>query len=263
MELLDGKTYRLLQVASVRGREFSTREIGHIANLPAEEVESCFDELARERQFIEKSRAAEWPDGVVAEAYRFVHALYREVLYDGASLTHRIQTHKAMAGFLETHYLNPASDMASELGIHFEGGRDYLRAVYYLQEAAGIAAKRFANVEAIRHLRDALTLLARVPHADRAEPEAAVLDQLGLVYQWLVMLKSAINSFEQCLLASRRIGRCDLETNALLRLSGVLFWTDHHRSLETAERAVQVSMEGPDRGGIGKRGGITPLVEWL
>jgi tetratricopeptide (TPR) repeat protein len=43
------------------------------------------------------------------------------------------------------------------------------------------------------------------------------------------------------------IGRYDLETNALLRLSGVLFWTDHERSLETAERAVDVSWNASDR----------------
>jgi DNA-binding winged helix-turn-helix (wHTH) protein/tetratricopeptide (TPR) repeat protein len=243
LELLSEHTRGLLQVASVAGLKFSTREIAGAAGLPPDEVESCFEELAFERQFIENAGAMEWPDGAF---YRFVHALYRDVLYATVSPTRCIQAHKKLADFLEANYGDSAADIASELAAHFKGSREYLRAVYYLQEAAGSAARRYANAEACEHLQDALDLLRRVPHSERVEPEAAVLDQLGLVRQSAGETKAAIATFEKCVATARSIGRYDLETNALLRLSGALFWTDHERSLETAERAVAVSRSVSD-----------------
>ncbi len=246
-DLLNERTRELLQTASIAGLIFTTREIAAITGSPTEEMASCCEELASERQFIETAGAVEWPDGFVSEAYRFIHVLYRDVLYSSVSPTRCIQVHKDLAYFLETSYGESARVIASELAAHFKGGREYLRAVYYLQEAAGNAARRFANTEAVEHLQKALDLLERVPYSERVEPEAAVLDQLGLAHQSAGNTKAALATFENCLSTARRIGRYDLETNALLRLSGVLFWTDHKRSLETAKQAVNVSANVADR----------------
>lgn len=246
-ELLDERTRELLQAASIAGLIFMAREIATITGTPTEEVASCCDELARGRQFIETAGAVEWPDGFVSEAYRFVHALYRDVLYRSVSPTRCIQVHKELAYYLETSYGESARVIASELAAHFNWGREYLRAVYYLQEAAGNAARRFSNAEAVEHLEKALDLLARVPYSERVEPEAAVLDQLGLAHQSAGNTEAALITFDKCLSIARSTGRYDLETNALLRLSGVLFWTDHKRSLETAKQAVEVSASVSDR----------------
>ena len=43
LELLDERTRGLLEAASIRGLECSTREIGYVTDSAAEDVESCFD----------------------------------------------------------------------------------------------------------------------------------------------------------------------------------------------------------------------------
>jgi uncharacterized protein YbdZ (MbtH family) len=57
-------------------------------------------------------------------------------------------------------------DIAPQLAIHFERGRDDVRALRYLGIAAARARQRFANREAIGYLEAALALLALLPDED-------------------------------------------------------------------------------------------------
>jgi tetratricopeptide (TPR) repeat protein len=62
-----------------------------------------------------------------------------------------------------------AREIAAELALHFERGRDVRRAVMYLQYAAENAVQRFAHAEAIATLQHALTQLTLLP-APEQEP---------------------------------------------------------------------------------------------
>ena len=55
-----------------------------------------------------------------------------------------------------------AVDIAAELAVHCEQGREYERSVHYLEHAARKAMRRGAAYEAIRHLRTALRLLPTI-----------------------------------------------------------------------------------------------------
>jgi hypothetical protein len=48
---------------------------------PVSEVEACCTRLSRHEQFVAAGGISEWPDGSRATSYRFLHALYQEVLY--------------------------------------------------------------------------------------------------------------------------------------------------------------------------------------
>ena len=65
-----------------------------------------------------------------------------------------------------------APELAAELALHFDRGRDARRAIRYLRQAAENAVRRFANLEAIDHLNKALELLETLPDGpERAQEE--------------------------------------------------------------------------------------------
>jgi hypothetical protein len=72
------------------------------------------------------------------------------------------------------------SEIAAELALHFEQGRDYPRAVHYLQHAGENALRKSALQEAISHLTKGLELLKALPDTpERVQQELALRDALG------------------------------------------------------------------------------------
>ena len=80
--------------------------------------------------------------GTVATRYSFLHALYQEVLYERVPVGQRISLHKWIGEREEQAYGGQARVIAAELAVHFERGRDYRRAVRYLQQAGENAVRR-------------------------------------------------------------------------------------------------------------------------
>jgi predicted ATPase len=71
-------------------------------------------------------------------------------------------------------------EIAAELAVHFEQGRDADRALRYLQHAADNALRRSAHADAITHLTRALALLPALPETpERAQRELIVQTTLG------------------------------------------------------------------------------------
>jgi len=111
-----------------------------------------------------------------------VHALYQEVLYEQISASRRIRLHRQIGEREEAGHGERAREIADELAVHFERGRDYERAVRYLEQAGQRAVQRSANREAERHLTTALTLLKMLPDAsNRTEQELVLQAMLGTV----------------------------------------------------------------------------------
>ena len=69
--------------------------------------------------------------------------------------------------------------MATELALHFEGGRDYQQAVNYLLVAADNAVRRFAYRDCIEILQQAHELVPKLSHGVRAEIEVRILEFMG------------------------------------------------------------------------------------
>jgi len=80
----------------------------------------------------------------------------------------------------ETGYGAQAQEIAAELAVHFEQGRDADRALRYLQYAADNALRRSAHADAITHLTKALVLLTVLPETpERAQRELILQTTLG------------------------------------------------------------------------------------
>ncbi|NOT53717.1 MAG: AAA family ATPase, partial [Deltaproteobacteria bacterium] len=154
---------KTLLTASVEGVEFSATSIAAVLKEPAEVVEERCDDLVQQSAFLRFAEAGDWPNGGVAAHYRFTHALYRTILYERLTAPQRVRTHLQLGSSIEAAYGERAREKAAELAIHFELGRDYQRAVRYLQHASTNALLRQANREAITALRKGLTLLPQWP----------------------------------------------------------------------------------------------------
>ena len=170
----------LLEAASVAGRTFTTAAIAAAVAQPEDRVDRQCTLWARQGRFVHAGETETWPDGTVTARYRFVHALYHEVVYRRVAAGQRVHLHRRIGERAEGAYGVQACDIAAELAMHFERGRDYPRAVAYLQHAADTAVRRYANAEAATHLAKGLALLERLPATvERTQQELALQCALG------------------------------------------------------------------------------------
>src|SRR5262249_25099517 len=187
---LDGlsvEDQRVLETASVTGVAFSAAAVAAGLALEVERGDGGCTALARRGQVLRARGEQTWPDGTVAGGYSFVHALYQQVLYDRVSAAQRVRLHQRIGARLEAGYGAQASAMAAELAMHFTRGRDYPRAVQYLQRAGHQALQRAAHVEAHEHLTTGLEVLATLPETPARHQHE--LDLLIALAQALLVTK--------------------------------------------------------------------------
>jgi predicted ATPase len=163
IERVSPEEREVLDAASVAGAEFSAAAVAAGAEQSAEAVEAHCDALVRWEQFLRARGTSEWPDGTMAARYGFIHALYQEVLYEQISASRHIRLHRQVGERQEVAYGDRAGEIAAELAVHFEQGRDYMRAIRYLQQAGENASQRNAYVEAISLFTKGLGLLNTLP----------------------------------------------------------------------------------------------------
>lgn len=164
VDLLDAETQRTLETASVAGVEFSTPALAAGLEEDPQVVEARCNELARQRQYIQECGMQELPNGEVVTRFGFVHAVYQNVLYDRLPAARRVKLHRLIAERGEEVFGERATEIAAELAMHFERGRDYQRAAHYLKAGANKAIRRFAYQEAVDLARRGIKLIADLPH---------------------------------------------------------------------------------------------------
>jgi DNA-binding winged helix-turn-helix (wHTH) protein/tetratricopeptide (TPR) repeat protein len=162
-ERLDNADRLLLEAASAAGMRFSAASVAAAVEQDLVAVEKRCSALAREGQFIRSAEPSQWPDGTLAGGYQFTHELYRTVLYENLSPAHRQLLHRRLGHRLEQAYGQHADELATELAVHFEHGRDPARAINYLEKAATHCSRRGAHREAIATIRRALGMVALLP----------------------------------------------------------------------------------------------------
>src|SRR4030095_11402579 len=149
--------------ASVAGVEFSAAAVAAGVNLEEIDVEERCAALARREQFLRARGTAVWPDGTVAARYGFIHAVYQEGVYEWVPAGRRVWLHQRIGARQEAGYGAQAREIAAELVVHFERGRDSRRAVQYRWQAGRKALQRSAHQEAIAHWTKGLELLQTLP----------------------------------------------------------------------------------------------------
>ncbi len=179
-ERLTAHEQEILEAASVAGESFAAAAVAAGVGTASEQVETCCEGLARREQFLREQGVETWPDGTVCGRYGFVHALYRQEVYEQIGAARRMRLHHRIGARRESGYGERASEIATELALHFEQGQEYARAVRYVDQAGKNALQRSAYVEAISHFTKGLALLTTLPDTpERLQQELSFHIALG------------------------------------------------------------------------------------
>ncbi|MBL8700063.1 MAG: AAA family ATPase [Alphaproteobacteria bacterium] len=185
-QLVEGQFDRLspderetLEVAAVAGAAFSAAALAAGLQRETDRVEQTCSALARQGRFLQHRAPIVWPDGTLATGYRFLHALYRQAIYERVPAARRSELHRRIGEREERAYGDKAGSIAAELAIHFEAARDDEKCLRHLAQAGHNALARHAYLEGGDLLAHALTLLDRLPAPDRERRELDLLLPLG------------------------------------------------------------------------------------
>jgi len=179
---LPSATQQLLEAASIAGTEFSAASVAAALTTETVTIERQCEQLVARQHFLRRIGIEEWPDGTLAVRYSFLHAVYQQLWHERVSPTQLQHYHLRIGERKEQAYGERVREIAAELAVHFEQGRDYRKAVQYLQQAGQNAVRRSAHQEAISLLTKGLELLRTQPYApELIRQELALQTALGPV----------------------------------------------------------------------------------
>ena len=113
--------YRLLQAASVVVvDEFSAAAIASLMNISILQAEDYCEDIAKSTGWIKRSTSRTWPDGTVAQLYKFSHLIYRDYLYQTLPAAKKQTLHFQHAKRLEKAYNNKVKTIAKNLLYHYQ-----------------------------------------------------------------------------------------------------------------------------------------------
>ncbi|NOT53365.1 MAG: AAA family ATPase, partial [Deltaproteobacteria bacterium] len=182
-ERLSRAAQHILEAGSVAGVEFSAAAVAAALAWDVADIEEQCAALAGRQQFLRPAGIAEWPDGTRAARYGFLHALYQQLWHERVSVSQLQRWHLRIGERKEAAYGKRKDEIATELAVHFEQGRDYRRAVQYLHLTGENATRRSAHREAITLLTKGLELLKTLPDTpERQQHELSLQIARGVAF---------------------------------------------------------------------------------
>ena len=210
IDRLPDKAKRLLQTASVLGREFSPRLLEAIWEGTGP-LEPLLAELKR-LEFLYEHNGAE------GASYVFKHALTQEVAYDSLLTTRRQVLHAAVGHAIERLYHGWLAERYEELAHHFTLGEVWEKAFNYLTKSGDKARQAYANQEAIAFYTRAIEVSERITPGLDAAQLLPVYEGRGRV--WLLLRKeAAIADFQRMRQLARASGQLHQEGASLCHLA--------------------------------------------
>jgi class 3 adenylate cyclase/predicted ATPase len=160
-----GSAKETAQLAATMGRNFSQDLLTVISPLSAEDLGEALDRLV--------NSGLAYRRGLPPNAsYEFKHAMVRDTAYGSLLKAACRQNHLLIARGLEAHFPDIVETQPEVLAHHLTMAGQVEKAIDYWEKAGRRAAARSANIEAIDHLEQALSLLQKLPASnDRNERE--------------------------------------------------------------------------------------------
>jgi predicted ATPase len=232
---------RLLQTASVLGREFSFRLLGALWEGP-DALEPLLGELKR-LEFVYEDTGAE------ESIYVFKHVLTQEVAYGSLLHERRRALHARIVEAIETLYADRLAEQVDRLARHAFWGEVWDKAVAYYRQAGAKALARSALREAIACFEQALVAVGHLPESQDRHEQAVNL-RLDMVRNALVQLGALGAMFDHLCEADRlaaslddpsRLGWVSAYLSVYFTMMGHL-----NRAVETGQRALAIAMASKD-----------------
>jgi class 3 adenylate cyclase/predicted ATPase len=167
-----GPAKAIAQIGAVIGREFSEVLLAEVVGGPEDEMASALDNLVAAGLLLRR-------DTQPQTIYQFNHALVQDTAYQSVLKSRRQTLHANIAGVLEAKF--SAAAKPELLAYHFTEAGRIERAIDCWLKAGQHAMQQSAHIEAERHLRAGLELLAALPQgAARHHCEIALQNALGV-----------------------------------------------------------------------------------
>ena len=205
----------LLAAASIQGQEFDSRIVADVLADDAAVVEDRLQRLDRVHAFVRRLHEKQLPDGSLSVAYGFAHALYREAIDEGLTVSGRATLSRASAEALLKRYSNSLPPVASRLAILFELGRDYERAADFFIMAAANAAQLYANEEAVSLSHRAIANAEKLQGLASHTRILASASQVGQLQMVLSRFPDAAADFTIAENAAQAAGDVEAQVNAI------------------------------------------------
>jgi class 3 adenylate cyclase/tetratricopeptide (TPR) repeat protein len=158
IDRLEENLKRIMQVASVIGREFAFRILQSISDM-REDLKSELLNLQGLELIYEKSLFPELE-------YVFKHALTQEVAYNSLLVKRRSEIHKKIGEAIEALYPERQEEFYEVLAHHYSRSDNADKASHYLKLSGDKASQCYANWEAIRFYKGAIDIIDRQPETE-------------------------------------------------------------------------------------------------
>uniref|UniRef100_Q022K7 Transcriptional regulator, putative ATPase, winged helix family n=1 Tax=Solibacter usitatus (strain Ellin6076) TaxID=234267 RepID=Q022K7_SOLUE len=246
LEQLNPEERRALQCGCVVGEHFSVWAVAAMLGEAAASIEEVCDRLAARQQFIRCEGIHAAADGSPSARYEFRHSLYRQALYRSLTGLNRSTLHLRLGEKLMAVCDAGKSELASELALHFEEGRDHARAARCLMLAAENTAKRFSYRDTVRVLRHALELMDDLAPDIRPELEVPVLQRMGDAHYALGEMYDSAVAYEGAARVALKADSKPSQLCALVHSAAPLWYIDADRGNEVCQQALAMSKDLAD-----------------
>ena len=177
IDRLEENLKKIMQVASVIGREFAFRILQAISGTK-EELKTYLLNLQGLEFIYEKSLFPELE-------YIFKHALTQEVAYNSLLLKRRKEIHEKIGKAIEELFTTRLEEFYEMLAYHYSRSDSLEKAFQYLLLSAGKATRNNSLWEALRFYKESLMMLKGMPEADRNKKE-----RLGVILLMAPILRN-------------------------------------------------------------------------
>jgi predicted ATPase len=240
LDRLGGDGKRMVQLASVIGRQFVVRLLERVAGMTGR-----LDGLLAELKALEII----YEHGLLAEpGYIFKHAVIQDVAYGSLLVQSPKDLHRGVGEAIEELYRDRPTEHFAELAHHFTCGEDWSKAMQYSTLAGDQGALVFANVEAKKHYFSALEAAAKLSSPPDWETLLALHSKYAEILLNLSEYDDAAAEYLEALELARRAGDRRREMEAMVWLSNVYDFS--HRgepAIDYNERALAIARELGDR----------------
>jgi hypothetical protein len=239
---LSDDTRSLLARASVLGKEFPLEVVAGLEGAPAREVIRRFDPAVRSRILVRPAPGGAW---------RFGHALIREVLYTSIPMSERIALHLAAGEAIEHLHVDDRDHYLTELAHHFVeaaplAGAD--RAIDHASRAAEGAMAAYAHEEAARLYRMALRVLEVAGGSEATR--VRILLGLGRAESLSGRASAAKDAFRDAATSASSLGLDTELAQAAIGYGGRFFWSRAGDDIHLVPILVEALRRLPERDGV-------------
>jgi len=163
IDRLEDDLKRIMQVASVIGRDFAFRILETITEM-RQELKAYLLNLQGLEFIYEKTLFPELE-------YVFKHALTQEVAYNSLLQKRRKEIHEKIGRAIEDLWPDRIEEFYEMLAYHYSRSDNLEKAYQFLKLSANKAVKNYSNWEAFRFYKDSIYVLTTMPETDETIKE--------------------------------------------------------------------------------------------